>query len=69
MAMTSAKVKKLHPGINLMRHGNTKKRVKWHAWYGGNGTGEPVVSVAEAYHLVELEKRIQKYKETGKEQN
>lgn len=37
------------------------KHHKWHAFLGGNGTGEPVVMVAKAYGLAELVKRIERF--------
>jgi len=46
-------------GVNVMKVGHGK-RAKWVAFRGGNGTGEPVVDVATAYHLAELAKRVAK---------
>ena len=46
--------------VNVMKFGWTAKTSKWVAFKGGNGTGEPVVEIAEAYHLVELERRVKK---------
>lgn len=41
--------------VNVMRHGLTRRDRKYHAFRGGNGTGEPVVSIAEAYTLAGLD--------------
>lgn len=44
-------------GVSVMKVGYGQ-RAKWVAYRGGNGTGEPVVNVAESYTLVTLTTRI-----------
>jgi hypothetical protein len=56
--MTSKMIQTKH-GVNVMKVGYGNRQ-KWVAFRGGNGTGQPVVDIAQAYHLVELEKRISK---------
>ncbi len=56
--MTAEKIRKKY-NVSVMKFGYGK-RAKWHAYRGGNGTGAPVEEIAEAYHLVELAKRVAK---------
>lgn len=58
--MTAAKLANKY-NVNVYKFGNMKKNQKWVAYQGGNGTGLPVIDVAEAYRLEELEKRIKKF--------
>jgi hypothetical protein len=46
-------------GVNVMKVG-FGKRAKWMAFRGGNGTGNPVQDIAQAYSLAALAKRVEK---------
>lgn len=51
-------------GVNVLRIGRPKKgrrnRSYWVAYRGGNGTGVPVVSLAEAFTLDALARRLER---------
>lgn len=56
--MTAEKIAKKF-GVNVMQVGSTKRARKWVAFRGGNGTGLPVVDIAQAFNLVELVRRLE----------
>jgi len=57
--MTREQLQKKH-NVNIIRTGYGRHDRKYHAFLGGNGTGEPVVDLAKADTLGGLDRKLAK---------